>query len=118
MFVTPKCDLRDVALDRRNIVQSMIMFTYNRLFHRLTPLPDFSHFGDTIPRGVTAAIGIAFFANKVACYVTDNAGQQSPRCTVNTVLTVVQQCVSPQYTTCWLVVRMLKTTEKYGQSLK
>ena len=27
--------------------------------------PDFSHFGSTIPRGVTAAVG------------TDNAGQQS-----------------------------------------
>ena len=36
--------------------------------------PDFSHFGSTIPRGVTAAIGTA---NKVACHVTDYAGQKS-----------------------------------------
>ena len=42
-----------------------------------TPPPDISHLGITIPCGVTAAIGIAFSDNKVACHVTDYAGQHA-----------------------------------------
>ena len=38
--------------------------------------PNSSHFGSTIPRGVTQLLALRF-ANKVACHVTDYAGQHA-----------------------------------------
>ena len=60
--------------------------------------PNFSHFGDTISTGVTAAIGIAFLPTMLhatSLILLDN--NHARACTVNTVLTVVQRCIDPQY---------------------
>ena len=48
--------------------------------------------------GVTAAIGIAFLLTMLpatSVILLDN--NHAPACTVNTVLTVVQRCIHPQY---------------------
>ena len=85
--------------------------------------PDFSHFGSTIPRGVTAAI--AHFANKVACHVTDYAGQQAfgalthcQHCFES--CTRILGCTAMYLTTVYCfrhVFRMIQTTEEYRQFL-
>ena len=60
MFVRPMCDLLDVPVDGRNIEQCLSIFTYYSVpLANITP--DFPQFGSTIPSGVTAAIGTAFF---------------------------------------------------------
>ena len=87
MFVRPTCDLCDVTVDgilpRAEVprdldiyicyvitARSLRRWAEHRAKHdnvyllSAVPLtnsaPNFSHFGDTVPRGVTAAIGIAF----------------------------------------------------------
>ena len=60
MFVWPMCDLLDVTMDGWNIEQCMAIFTSILAVPLANVTPDFSHFGSTIPRGVTAAIGTAF----------------------------------------------------------
>ena len=95
MFVRSMCDLRDVTVDGRNIEQSMTMFFYYRLL-LTNSTPNFSHFGDTISTGVTAAIGIAFLLTMLhatSLILLDN--NYACACTVNTVLTVVQRCINP-----------------------